>query len=186
MATNTPTNTPRNTSINAPIFLSKNILSSDLGQCIKGGNGKIINGVVITTRIYNNYGYSTNNYCISTNGIVNIPDGEMFYELIKSANTNVTAYDQPDGNGNQVQLIPPMVQSLLISVNQDGDSSSQLSTGAIIGIVIMVIIILALLSSGGYYGHKYYKKWRGRQSSPVSEYSEGDFQTNGGYQKIRF
>jgi hypothetical protein len=159
---------------------TSNLLSPDLGQCIIGGNGSISNGVIVTTRIYNNYGFRTNNYCIIRNGTMNIPSGEMFYELVKTSDTNVIAFDEPNASGNRIDYIPNMVKSLVITTDTGDGSSSSLSSGAIVFIVLLILFFIVLLSTGGYYGHKYYKKWRGNRSR--SHYDVGDEPTHSRYE----
>ena len=182
-------------SVNASSGISRssttrsNILNPELRQCIYAGNGSIVTGVVISTRVYSSYGFSTNNYCATMTGTVNIPSGEMFYELIKSPNINVRAYDQLNGNGREIDYIPNMVKSIVISEGNPY-SYEHMGPGAILGIVIVIIIIIILLSSGGYFGHKYYKKWRGRsrRQSEDLEPAQG-FESEprgGGYHKIRY
>jgi hypothetical protein len=168
-----------------------NMLSPDLSQCIYAGNGSIVSGVVISTRVYSSYGFSTNNYCVNMTGTVNIPSGEMFYEIIKSANVNIRAYDQINGNGTEIDYIPNKVKSFVISQGNYNSSDQMSNPGTVIGIVFIVIIIIILLSSGGYFGHKYYKKWRGhrRQSEdlePVPSFESEGRGEGGGYHKIRY
>jgi len=135
-------------------------LNTDLTKCIKFGSGTITNGVIITTRIYNATTFTSYSYCVDDSTTVNIPKGEMFYEIIKANNVLVTGYDELNGNGNQTDLLPGNVQSLVITVYPDGSSSDyNLSSSAISIILIVSIFMLILLSSSGYYAHRYYNNW---------------------------
>jgi hypothetical protein len=178
------------------------ILSSDLSKCLEKGNGGISVGAIVGTRIYNSNGkFISNGYCVSNDGTTNIPDGEMFYEIIKSnANINIVGFDQNDGKGNQIDLIANSVKSLTFTTLPPSDDSNyQLGPGAIAGIALGVIFLLILLSSGGYYGHRYYKKWSTKPSLEDSDFTTppDDYEPHfnrrnlnegmdGGYKTIRY
>lgn len=189
--------------MSAPSTPSPPILNSDLSVCLGKENGGISVGAIIGTRMYTKGNFISNSYCVSRDGTVNIPKGEIFYDIIRSNdNINIIGFDQNDGKGNQIDLIPNKVKSLIFTVLPPNDESSyQLGSGAIAGIIIGTIFLLILLSSGGYYGHRYYKRWSRRPNmedsdvlfrSPNSEMEYVNIREDmnkgmdGGYKTIRY
>jgi hypothetical protein len=177
-----------------------NSFNSNLSSCIYGGNGSVVNGAIITTRSYNNSGYTNNNYCVNVSTIMNISNGEMFYEVITAPDVMVIGYDQTDGDGNQVDLIPNIVKSVSVQIGSGGQSNNGFS-GRFIILIIICIIMIMVLSYGGYHTYKHYRKGHsnvnpsadtseigiespGTNEGPMSR--EGPEGLGGGYYKIRY